>query len=353
MQNKLAVDLANDREMILYCDLHGHSRRKNVFIYGNTNNQIQEEVKLFPFIMSKICPDFWYKYSKFKVQRHKQSTARIAMWKNLPTDNVFTLEASFCGPNIGPRKDTHFRIEDYQSIGHKLCQAILIYAKIEWPSLKVYLEAKAEEEDKELENQEEANEAEYINKDITVPNKSINQQSCLKQSNIKFQHHYELKSERNMFGRPTASNKNPANILTHSIASDYESYDKITHSNIIVTKQKKPFLKVRSGKVTEPSQSLARLEGIPRSSNVLKSLDTNNLLHEFRLHNMNESEADNSASSDSGETTSGSESNFDDKELAKVLPKFQKGKNTKPKKSKSRKHFSIRSQRRNNLFQQF
>jgi len=45
---------SKDKDTILYCDLHGHSRRKNLFIYGNTNNQIQEEVKLFPFIISKI-----------------------------------------------------------------------------------------------------------------------------------------------------------------------------------------------------------------------------------------------------------------------------------------------------------
>jgi murein tripeptide amidase MpaA len=51
---QLACNFSKARDMILYCDLHGHSRKKNLFIYGNTNNQIKEEVKLFPFIMSKI-----------------------------------------------------------------------------------------------------------------------------------------------------------------------------------------------------------------------------------------------------------------------------------------------------------
>lgn len=55
---ELAVQFSQDRDLTLYCDLHGHSRRKNLFIYGNTNNQIQEDVKLFPFIMSKICTEF-------------------------------------------------------------------------------------------------------------------------------------------------------------------------------------------------------------------------------------------------------------------------------------------------------
>ena len=26
-----------EREVVLYCDLHGHSRKKNIFMYGNNN----------------------------------------------------------------------------------------------------------------------------------------------------------------------------------------------------------------------------------------------------------------------------------------------------------------------------
>ena len=87
------------RELVLYCDLHGHSRRKNVFMYGNSNADSPDETKLFPFIMSKLCPFFSFNYSRFAVQRHKENTARITMWRELRVPNVFTLEASFCGPN--------------------------------------------------------------------------------------------------------------------------------------------------------------------------------------------------------------------------------------------------------------
>lgn len=49
--------------------------------------------------MSKIAsPHFSYDYSRFKVQRNKESTARITLWRELKTPNVFTMEASFCGP---------------------------------------------------------------------------------------------------------------------------------------------------------------------------------------------------------------------------------------------------------------
>ncbi len=32
---RLSKAFAKERHMALYCDLHGHSRRKNIFMYGN------------------------------------------------------------------------------------------------------------------------------------------------------------------------------------------------------------------------------------------------------------------------------------------------------------------------------
>jgi murein tripeptide amidase MpaA len=50
-----------EREVVLYCDLHGHSRKNNVFMYGCHNNnspkkRFQEHV--FPMMMSKNSKDF-------------------------------------------------------------------------------------------------------------------------------------------------------------------------------------------------------------------------------------------------------------------------------------------------------
>ena len=47
--------LLHEREVILYCDLHGHSRRKNMFIYGNTLNDNPESSRIFPYLLSKIA----------------------------------------------------------------------------------------------------------------------------------------------------------------------------------------------------------------------------------------------------------------------------------------------------------
>lgn len=49
--------------MLFYCDLHGHSKSKNVFMYGNTSEENPEDYKVFPYIMEKMCPYFSFKSS--------------------------------------------------------------------------------------------------------------------------------------------------------------------------------------------------------------------------------------------------------------------------------------------------
>lgn len=49
-----------ERDIVTYCDLHGHSRRQNVFIYGcenrgNANKRLRE--RIFPCMLNKNAPD--------------------------------------------------------------------------------------------------------------------------------------------------------------------------------------------------------------------------------------------------------------------------------------------------------
>ena len=51
--------LLEERDISLYCDLHGHSRKQNVFIYGCENRfdplkRLRERV--FPVMISKNAP---------------------------------------------------------------------------------------------------------------------------------------------------------------------------------------------------------------------------------------------------------------------------------------------------------
>ena len=355
---QLAIDFGKSRDIILYWDLHGHSRKKNLFFYGNSNNDIKEEVRLFPFIMSKIWEEFSYKLCRFKVQRHKESTSRIAMWRSLSTNNVFTLEASFWGPNIGPLKDNHFRIEDYHSIGHKLWQAILVYAKIEWDSLKQYLEIKDKDLELEEQEQEEKQEQGKKQKDTDKKNnkngeitkqpsiKSHSQPPIVKPSNIKFEKKSECGVSSICSSTTLGQNHNVKRELTpDEVLSSYGKFDKIWHTNLISGKTNRPCIKIKSRKEQEKVKTARNDEPLSRTQNVIRSLNTSVLLEEFKKWNENQSDDD--MSSESGETTSGSESNFDEKDLVKILPSNKMKWHSKSKRSKNRKYFSLKYQRIN------
>lgn len=79
--------LARDREIVIYCDLHGHSRLQNVFIYGCNHRENPSRLlleRVFPMMMSLNGPShFSYKYSKFSVKRSKESTGRVVSWREL------------------------------------------------------------------------------------------------------------------------------------------------------------------------------------------------------------------------------------------------------------------------------
>ena len=69
----------------MYCDLHGHSRKHNIFMYGCDSKQQAEECRILPYILSKLSPLFDYSESKFGVQQSKQGTARVSIFKELKT----------------------------------------------------------------------------------------------------------------------------------------------------------------------------------------------------------------------------------------------------------------------------
>ncbi|MGH0115601.1 UNVERIFIED_CONTAM: hypothetical protein FKN15_037924 [Acipenser sinensis] len=69
---------------------------------------------------------FSFQSCKFKVQRSKEGTGRVALWR-MGVTNRFTLETSFCGSDLGRRKGTHFSTRDLQSVGFHFCDTLLDY----------------------------------------------------------------------------------------------------------------------------------------------------------------------------------------------------------------------------------
>jgi hypothetical protein len=122
---------ARERELILYVDLHGHSRRKNMFMYGNNLKDRPHATRVFPYIFSKICDFFSFESSRFSMSKYKDGTGRIAMFREIAIANIFTLEASFCGADKGKYRDQHFTSEYLMLSGRRLLESLIVYCKID------------------------------------------------------------------------------------------------------------------------------------------------------------------------------------------------------------------------------
>ncbi|XP_067902002.1 cytosolic carboxypeptidase 2 isoform X3 [Heterodontus francisci] len=120
--------LMEEREVVIYCDFHGHSRKNNVFMYGCSNKEIPSLrfwERVFPLMMSKNAVDkFSYQSCKFKVQKCKEGTGRIVMWK-MGIAHSYTMETTFAGSTLGNRRATHFSTEDLKSLGYHFCDTLL------------------------------------------------------------------------------------------------------------------------------------------------------------------------------------------------------------------------------------
>nr|XP_008256362.2 cytosolic carboxypeptidase 3 isoform X7 [Oryctolagus cuniculus] len=128
---KVVKVLMEKREVILYCDLHGHSRKENIFMYGcdgsDRSKALYLQQRIFPLMLSKNCPDkFSFSACKFSVQKSKEGTGRVVMWK-MGIRNSFTMEATFCGSTLGKKRGTHFNIKDLESMGYHFCDSLLDY----------------------------------------------------------------------------------------------------------------------------------------------------------------------------------------------------------------------------------
>lgn len=131
-----------ERDIFLYCDFHGHSRRKNVFMYGCNSNKPGEtdKEKIFPKLLSKNCSLFSFLDSCFDIQKSKESTARVVIWREFGILNSYTLEASFCGADFEKFVDYHFNREMLEEVGRQFCETLHDFCDLEQVRLRAAME---------------------------------------------------------------------------------------------------------------------------------------------------------------------------------------------------------------------
>ena len=115
------------KNLVMFCDLHGHSRKQNVFMYGCDFINNHQLCRIFPYTLSKVNPYFDFNSCRFNVSKSKETTARVALFKELKIPCVFTMESSFAGVDFGNESGQHFTTQMLESLGKDLCRTLLIH----------------------------------------------------------------------------------------------------------------------------------------------------------------------------------------------------------------------------------
>ncbi|TRY99459.1 hypothetical protein DNTS_022999 [Danionella cerebrum] len=131
---------ATGRTPLVFCDYHGHSRKKNVFMYGcsiketiwqsssacDLNEDLgyrvcaacssfhidvwmvslrePRSVQTLPKLLSQTAPAFSLSSCSFVVERSKEATARVVVWREIGVQRSYTMESTLCGCDQGKYK---------------------------------------------------------------------------------------------------------------------------------------------------------------------------------------------------------------------------------------------------------
>lgn len=108
-----------DNQIVLFCDFHGHTRKRNVFMYGcvSTQNEINQHknnnlIRLVPFLLDQKNLFFSFADCRFANEREKESTGRMVMFKEFGILNSYTIEATFYAAMNNKVKNRKVNVED-------------------------------------------------------------------------------------------------------------------------------------------------------------------------------------------------------------------------------------------------
>ena len=119
------------REIFFFCDFHGHSIGRNVFMYGNNQVKPNDRLKerIFPMLFQEMHDNFNFEDCSFVVNKSKEACSRVVMWREFNLINSFTCEASFCGPTKGIYAGHHFNSQIYELVGRMFCKTMVEFTE--------------------------------------------------------------------------------------------------------------------------------------------------------------------------------------------------------------------------------
>ncbi|KHN80416.1 Cytosolic carboxypeptidase 1 [Toxocara canis] len=128
------VDVLKKKPFV-FVDFHGHSRRCNVFVFGNNPEESwrisdrslehDSQFMLLPELLDQSSRLFSLGECRFSITKAKEPSARVVIWRQFDIRRVYTMEATYCGFDVGPYAGNHVGISELKEMGRDLCMVLL------------------------------------------------------------------------------------------------------------------------------------------------------------------------------------------------------------------------------------
>ena len=127
------ITKVENKKILIYCDIHCHSKKKNSFLYGcniageGAAFSTWTQVRLLPRLLAHRSKYISLPSCRFGVEACKVGTARVVVWKEFQVMNSFTLENSFYGYDYGLPMTKRYTQDIYREIGGSLAHTLNDY----------------------------------------------------------------------------------------------------------------------------------------------------------------------------------------------------------------------------------
>ncbi|XP_014670329.1 PREDICTED: cytosolic carboxypeptidase 4-like isoform X2 [Priapulus caudatus] len=127
--------VASGKPPLVFCDYHGHSRKKNVFLFGCSgrdswrdedaiNCADDKSYLSLPVLLHQRAPSFNLGDCSFSIEDNKETTARVVMWREMGISRSYTMESTYCGCDQGLYQGYHVGVRELEEMGAKLCEVL-------------------------------------------------------------------------------------------------------------------------------------------------------------------------------------------------------------------------------------
>mmetsp|Transcript_35080 Transcript_35080/g.34102 ORF Transcript_35080/g.34102 Transcript_35080/m.34102 type:complete len:437 (+) Transcript_35080:907-2217(+) len=131
IKDLIGAYVKDDKDKILaFWDLHQHSHKKSIFIYGPyypLHTEKYLKTRIIPRLLGERSEMFRYFSCRFRVDKYKEHCARITIGKVYNLVNSFTLECSSYGYLTKDRLTLQWKELDFIEFGKSICECMLEY----------------------------------------------------------------------------------------------------------------------------------------------------------------------------------------------------------------------------------